>query len=101
MYTELQRCAHFSKHTCARILSADEFRGLSLALDLGQFYYCDMKNKAQVVMSSIKPGHIDYGKPVAGSKTEARGRKAHERISNEIVELVSHFMNFHSNYLVS
>ena len=40
-------------------------------------------------MSSIKPGHIDYGKPVAGSKTEARAKKADERISNEIVELVS------------
>ena len=52
-------------------------------------------------MSSIKPGDINYGKPVAGSKTEARGRKAHERISNEIVELVSHFMNFHSTNLVS
>ena len=50
-------------------------------------------------MSNIKPGDINYGKPVAGSKTEARGKKAHERISNEIVELVSHFMNFHSTKL--
>ena len=47
-------------------------------------------------MSNIKPGNIDYGKPVAESKTEARGKKAHERISNEIVELVSHFVNFHA-----
>ena len=52
-------------------------------------------------MSSIKPGDINYGKPVAGSKTEARGKKAHERISNEIVELVSHFMNFHATNIVS
>ena len=35
----------------------------------------------------IKRGDANYGKPVAGSKTEARGKKAHERISNEIVEL--------------
>ena len=28
-----------------------------------------------------------YGNPVSGSKTEQRGRKAHDRISNEIVEL--------------
>ena len=29
----------------------------------------------------------DYGTPVAGSKTEARGKLAHERISREILEL--------------
>ena len=29
----------------------------------------------------------DYGTPVAGSKTEARGMLAHERISREILEL--------------
>ena len=28
-----------------------------------------------------------YGKPVEGSKTAARGKQAHQRISNEIVEL--------------
>ena len=34
-----------------------------------------------------KKGDSNYGTPVAGSKTEARGKKAHERVSNEIVEL--------------
>ena len=29
----------------------------------------------------------DYGTPVSGSKTEARGKKAHQKISGEIVEL--------------
>ena len=29
----------------------------------------------------------DYGTPVAGSKTEARGKLAHERVSKEILEL--------------
>ena len=29
----------------------------------------------------------NYGTPVAGSKTEARGKLAHQRISNEIIEL--------------
>ena len=29
----------------------------------------------------------DYGTPIAGSKTEARGRQAHERVSREILEL--------------
>ena len=28
-----------------------------------------------------------YGTPVEGSKTEQRGRKAHERLSKEILEL--------------
>ena len=28
-----------------------------------------------------------YGTPVEGSKTEQRGRKAHERLSREILEL--------------
>jgi len=31
----------------------------------------------------------DYGTPVAGSKTEARGKLAHERVSREILELCS------------
>ena len=35
----------------------------------------------------MKKGQQGYGVPVAGSKTDARGKKAHERISNEIVEL--------------
>ena len=39
--------------------------------------------------TGMKKGDPNYGKPVEGSKTEARGKKAHERISNEIVELVS------------
>ena len=34
-----------------------------------------------------KPGDEDYGTPVAGSKTEARGKLAHERVSREILEL--------------
>lgn len=38
-------------------------------------------------MSSKKVRDSAYGTPVSGSKTEARGKKAHERISNEIVEL--------------
>ena len=29
----------------------------------------------------------NYGVPVAGSKTEARGKQAHQRISKEIIEL--------------
>ena len=29
----------------------------------------------------------DYGTPISGSQTEARGKKAHQRISGEIVEL--------------
>ena len=29
----------------------------------------------------------NYGTPVVGSKTEARGKLAHQRISNEIIEL--------------
>ena len=29
----------------------------------------------------------NYGTPVEGSKTEQRGRKAHERLSKEILEL--------------
>ena len=29
----------------------------------------------------------NYGTPVEGSKTEQRGRKAHHRVSKEIVEL--------------
>ena len=43
---------------------------------------------------SLKKGDANYGKPVAGSKTEARAKKAHERISNEIVELVSNLLKF-------
>ena len=34
---------------------------------------------------STRPSN--YGTPVEGSKTEERGRKAHERLSKEIVEL--------------
>ena len=41
----------------------------------------------------LKKGDANYGKPVAGSKTEARAKQAHERISNEIVELVKTFWN--------
>ena len=36
-----------------------------------------------------KKSDPNYGTPVAGSKTEARGKKAHERISHEIIELCS------------
>ena len=36
-------------------------------------------------MSRTRPD--TYGRPPAGSQTEARGRKAHERLSNEILEL--------------
>ena len=35
----------------------------------------------------LKRTDKDYGTPVAGSKTEARGRQAHERVSREILEL--------------
>ena len=42
----------------------------------------------------LKKGDANYGKPVAGSKTEARAKKAHERISNEIVELVRNLLKF-------
>ena len=37
----------------------------------------------------LKKGDKNYGKPVEGSKTEARGRLAHQRVLNEIVELCS------------
>ena len=37
----------------------------------------------------MKKSDPNYGKPVEGSKTEARGKKAHERISHEIIELCS------------
>ena len=30
---------------------------------------------------------LTYGTPVEGSKTEQRGRKAHQRLSKEILEL--------------
>ena len=34
-----------------------------------------------------KKHNKDYGTPISGSKTEARGKKAHQKISGEIVEL--------------
>ena len=34
-----------------------------------------------------KKHNSDYGTPISGSQTEARGKKAHQRISGEIVEL--------------
>lgn len=34
-------------------------------------------------------GNSNYGKPVAGSKSEKRAKQAHQRISNEILELCS------------
>ena len=40
--------------------------------------------KAPASKSSTDP---NYGVPVAGSKTEARGKQAHQRISKEIIEL--------------
>lgn len=43
--------------------------------------------KLKMSAEKLKKGDANYGKPVEGSKTEARGKKAHERISNEIVEL--------------
>ena len=41
-------------------------------------------NNTQPSLSKTDP---NYGTPVAGSKTEARGKQAHQRISREIVEL--------------
>lgn len=41
---------------------------------------------ASTTLSSVKKDS-NYGTPVAGSKTEARGKLAHQRISNEIIEL--------------
>lgn len=40
-------------------------------------------------MSNQRPSKTDkdYGTPEAGSKTAARGKKAHERVSQEIIEL--------------
>ena len=35
----------------------------------------------------LKKTDKDYGTPVVGSKTEARGKLAHERVSREILEL--------------
>ena len=37
--------------------------------------------------SAVDKHDKEYGTPVAGSKTEARGKLAHERISREILEL--------------
>ena len=37
--------------------------------------------------SPLKKTDKDYGTPVVGSKTEARGKLAHERVSREILEL--------------
>lgn len=48
------------------------------------------KNNKQVllVMSAMKKQlGSEYGTPVAGSKTEQRGKMAHQRINKEIVEL--------------
>ena len=36
---------------------------------------------------ALKRTDKDYGTPVAGSKTEARGKQAHQRVSREILEL--------------
>ena len=38
-------------------------------------------------LSASNKNDKEYGTPVAGSKTEARGKLAHERISREILEL--------------
>ena len=38
---------------------------------------------------SSKASSSEYGRPVAGSQSEARAKKAHSRISNEILELCS------------
>ena len=35
----------------------------------------------------LKKADAEYGKPQEGTKTAARGRKAHQAISGEIVEL--------------
>ena len=35
----------------------------------------------------LKPSDVGYGKPQEGTETEARGKKAHESISNEIIEM--------------
>lgn len=43
--------------------------------------------KSDINTMSLTKKDENYGKPVSGSKTEARGKKAHERISNEIIEL--------------
>ena len=45
------------------------------------------KHQATTQPSGLSKHDKDYGTPVAGSKTEARGILAHERISREILEL--------------
>ena len=37
--------------------------------------------------TQLKPSDAGYGTPQEGTKTAARGRKAHQAISGEIVEL--------------
>ena len=36
---------------------------------------------------SLNKDNPEYGRPVAGSKTEKRAKLAHQRISNEIYQL--------------
>ena len=38
-------------------------------------------------VNGVRKHDKDYGTPVAGSKTEARAKLAHERISREILEM--------------
>ena len=37
--------------------------------------------------AQLKPGEKGYGTPQSGTKTAARGKRAHQAISTEIVEL--------------
>lgn len=48
-----------------------------------------MSTPAASNSTTVPPKSSDYGKPVAGSKSEKRAKQAHQRISNEILELCS------------
>ena len=61
-------------------------RVFSSFLTLLSLACASLRIKANVVIMSKKHSQ-DYGTPVSGSQTEARGKKAHQRISGEIVEL--------------